>query len=318
MTVKYRHRAAVVATLVAACSRRDEPLPRASTLNAGAGTTSITQQAVSVAPSAERATPPAPQGMALIEGGAFMMGTDRGATFEGPPHRAVVRPFFLDVHEVTNERFATFVTATHHVTAAEKIGESSVFVSRLHAWSVIRGANWRHPDGSKVGGRPRDPVVHVSWSDADAYCRWSGGRLPTEVEWERAARGGLESAQFPWGDDDAESKAADGRLRANVWQGRFPDRDDAVDGFHGLAPVGSFPPNPFGLFDMAGNVWEWTDTLFEEGKPSAIESAPRERVIRGGSWLCSASHCVGYRTAARGKAIADEGTNHIGFRCARD
>jgi formylglycine-generating enzyme required for sulfatase activity len=264
------------------------------------------------APQAALAKPP--PGMVLIPAGTFTMGTDRGATFEGPAHAASVRAFFLDAFEVTTEAFAKFASEASYVTTAEKVGESSVFDPKSHAWAVVKHADWKHPDGTKTAARAKDPVVHVAWSDADAYCRWSGGRLPTEIEWERAARGGLESARFPWGDDDVVPEDG-GRPRANVWQGRFPDRDDGADGFRGIAPVGSFPPNAFGLFDMAGNVWEWTDTFFDAA--SAGDPAARERVIRGGSWLCSASHCVGYRTAARGKAVAGEGTNHVGFRCAR-
>lgn len=253
--------------------------------------------------------------MVLIREGAFTMGTDRGAPFEGPPHRETTGSFFLDVYEVTNARFARFVAATTYVTTAETAGESSLFTN--HRWVVAKKVTWKHPSESDRAARDDEPVVHVSWADATAFCHWAGGRLPTEIEWERAARGGVEAARYPWGDDDVASKDARGRARANVWQGRFPEHDDAADGFSGIAPVGSYSPNGFGLFDMAGNVWEWTDTFFgseDAGRPNEN----RERVIRGGSWLCSASHCVGYRAAARGKAIAGEGTNHIGFRCARD
>lgn len=236
------------------------------------------------------------------------MGTDRGMPFEGPPHSETVRAFFLDTHEVTNAAFAKFVSATSYVTTAEKIGESSVFDAETHEWTVVKNAKWRTPRGPGTSARDGDPVVHVAWSDANAYCRFVGGRLPTEIEWERAARGGLDSARFPWGNDAIGGDA--GSYRANVWQGRFPEHDDGSDGFRGIAPVGSFPPNAFGLFDMAGNVWEWTDAFFDADHS--------ERVIRGGSWLCSPTHCLGYRTAARGKAVAEDGTNHIGFRCARD
>jgi formylglycine-generating enzyme required for sulfatase activity len=263
-----------------------------------------------------------PDGMALVPGGTFVMGTSAGAGFEGPPHRVTIAAFFLDRSEVTNDAFARFVRATRHVTTAERDGESSVFVPLRHAWSVIPGATWRHPEGpaSTIDFRGAHPVVHVSWGDASAYCAWAGGRLPTEAEWERAARGGVDGARFPWDDADDGTVA-----HANTWQGRFPDRDLGTDGFRGTAPVGHFAPNAYGLFDMAGNVWEWTADWFDprayEGADGAID--PRgpdrgtERVIRGGSWLCSATHCIGYRAAARGKARPGEGTNHIGFRCAR-
>jgi formylglycine-generating enzyme required for sulfatase activity len=274
--------------------------------------------------------------MAYIPAGTFVMGTDSGASYEGPAHEARTDAFFLDRTEVTNEAFAMFVAATHHVTVAEQHGNSLVFDVAQHRWTVVDGASWQHPEGAgssvdatappcapgapmgfggaagrarvpAVEGRARHPVVHVAWADAAAYCAWRGGRLPTETEWERAAHGTLDArARFPWGDGLA---LADGRAAANTWQGKFPDHDDGSDGFRGTAPVGSFAPTSFGLYDMAGNVWEWTADRFDAHSD--------DRAIRGGSWLCSPEHCIGFRIAARGHAAPDEPTNHVGFRCLR-
>jgi formylglycine-generating enzyme required for sulfatase activity len=265
----------------------------------------------------------APAGMVPIPGGAFTMGTDEGMPFEGPAHRVRVSPFFMDRHEVTNREFARFVKATHHRTESEKQGWSGVFDPRTKGWVSQKGADWRHPEGPSSRHRAKEPVVHVSWDDAAAYCAWAGKRLPTEAEFERAARGGREGALYPWGD----SYQLKGRFQTNVWQGTFPEKDRGEDGFPGLAPVGRFPPNPYGLHDVSGNVWEWTadwfahdtygttpqDALDPQGPPSG-----EEKVIRGGSWLCSDNYCTGYRAAARQKTPRDSGLNNLGFRCVKD
>jgi sulfatase modifying factor 1 len=251
--------------------------------------------------------PEPPAGMVFVPGGSFEMGTNSGAGFEGPAHEQEVAAFFLDRTEVTNEAFAGFVAATGHVTAAETHGSSAVFDAAHGEWHVVDGATWRHPEGpaSTVEDRARHPVVHVAWSDANAFCAWRGARLPGEAEWERAARGTRRGARFPWGN---EPTLAGGRAAANTWQGQFPREDLGADGFRGTAPVASYPPTGYGLYDMAGNVWEWTADWFDRNA--------RERAIRGGSWLCAEGHCIGYRVAARGHAFPDEPTNHLGFRCA--
>ena len=218
-------------------------------------------------------------GMVWIPGGEFVMGDDQGERNERPAHTVRVDPFWMDVHEVTNEQFARFVEATGYVTVAERVPDAGAFGDVPPEWLVagsllfvrpdgavdpdnpsfwwqyVAGTNWRHPEGpdSDLEGRERHPVVHVSWEDANAYAEWAGKRLPTEAEWEFAARGGLAGASFPWGSEETP----DGAWQANVWQGSFPGRDDRSDGFGGLAPAGSYPANGYGLVDMAGNAWEW-------------------------------------------------------------
>lgn len=251
--------------------------------------------------------------MVRIPGRSFAMGTDEGPGYEGPVHEARVASFFLHRHEVTNEQFARFVAATRYETEAERFGASLVF--EAGTWRVEEGADWRHPRGphTSIEGRGREPVVQVSWNDARAYCRWEGGRLPTEAEWELAARGGLEGARYPWGDEMPA-----GAHLANTFQGDFPRRDSAADGFAERAPVGSFPPNGLGLHDMAGNVWEWTEDGFDPagyGAGAAPEGG--HKVMRGGSYLCAPTHCTGYRVAARGDAEPESAFEHVGFRCAR-
>ncbi len=266
----------------------------------------------------------APPGMVFIPGGSFVMGTGEGLPYEGPAHRVRVSAFFMDRHEVTNEEFERFVGATRYVTESEKQGFSGVFDPKKKRWTPVKGASWRRPEGpgSSLRGRRRHPVVHVSWGDAAAYARWAGKRLPTEAEWERAARGGHEGRLYSWGDELQPR----GLFAANIWQGRFPEHDRGEDGFRRVAPVGRFAPNDYGLYDMAGNVWEWTADHFA---PDTYERAPdgvldpigppegEEKVIRGGSWLCSASYCTGYRVAARQKTTPDSGLNNLGFRCVK-
>jgi formylglycine-generating enzyme len=270
--------------------------------------------------------PPAPpQPMVRLAGGSFEMGTEEGFPHEGPVHTVRLDPFEIDPYEVTNAEFAAFVEATDYRTVAEREGWSGVFDSSTGAWKPVTGADWRHPEGpgSHLAGRERFPVVQVCYDDALAYADWAGKRLPTEAEWEFAARGGLEGMQYPWGDELRGDGAS--TFPANYWQGLFPQQDLGEDGFTGLAPVGSFPPNGFGLYDLAGNAWEWvrdafSPTYYAESPTDNPQGPPPggpEFVIRGGSFLCSENFCTGYRVAARNKTDRDSATNHMGFRCAR-
>jgi formylglycine-generating enzyme required for sulfatase activity len=290
----------------------------------------------------------APPGMVWVPGGAFLMGEDGTLPEERPVHEVEVDGFFMDRHEVTNRRFLAFVRATGYVTRAERPGPggeppgSLVFVApegpvsrgEIHKWwRVVPGASWRHPEGPRSGlsGREEHPVVHVAWEDAAAFCAWAGGRLPTEAEWERAARGGLSGKVYTWGDEERPG----GRFLANTWQGPFPTRNSAADGWAGTAPVGSYPPNRYGLHDMAGNVWEWTSDWYrhdyyaerERKNPRGPQEARsldpgepgvRKRTTRGGSFLCAASHCMRYRPSARSPVEPGTSLSHTGFRCVRD
>ena len=279
-------------------------------------------------------------GFVLLPGGSFLMGTGDQHGYpsdgEGPVRRVWLRPFWIDPTAVSNERFRTFVDATGYTTEAERFGWSFVFVglsldseaaTRAAAaapwWRQVYGAAWRHPEGplSTIDDRLDHPVVHVSWRDARAYCRWAGARLPTEAEWEYAARGGLEQQRYPWGDD----LMPDGEHRMNVWQGRFPTLNTLDDGYLGTAPVDAFPANAYGLFNMTGNVWEWCADWFSAthhvNGPRRNPKGPRSgthRVMRGGSYLCHASYCYRYRAAARSANTPDSSTGNLGFRCARD
>jgi len=267
------------------------------------------------------------QGRVRLPGGTFMMGSDQ-PTFpqdgEGPAVQTTVQPFWIDVYAVTNDRFAAFVEATGYVTDAERIGSAFVFYAHLAGgeagavvpglpwWRDVPGASWRAPEGpgSDLKDRGDHPVVQVSWNDAQAFARWVGGRLPTEAEWEYAARGGLDGARFPWGDDLTPG----GEHMMNVWQGEFPARDLAEDGYSGVAPVGSFPANGFGLYEVCGNVWEWCEDRFDARLD--VDLGPQERTQKGGSFLCHASYCDRYRPAARSHASAETATQHAGFRVA--
>jgi len=264
--------------------------------------------------------PADPSGMAFIKGGTFIMGTNEGFPYEGPAHEVTVESFWIGKYEVTVAEFARFVEATRYRTEAEKFGWAGVFDIQAGGWKRVDGATWRCPDGPGPSGRPDEPVTQVSWNDACAFAKWAGGRLPTEAEWEYAAAGGRSGIRYPWGNELRPG----GRSAANWWQGVFPDRNTGEDGYIGRAPVGKFPPNPYGLYDIAGNVWEWCADWFDEGyylsSPRRDPRGPahgKERVIRGGSWMCSENYCRGYRVAARSHSGPDSGLGNLGFRLAR-
>lgn len=286
------------------------------------------------------------RGMVKINAGTFHMGGDDPDAFpddgEGPVREVTVSPYLIDATAVTNRQFATFVKATGYVTEAEQFGWSYVFhlfvqpqtrqyvmdatVPGAPWWLAVEGATWRSPEGpgSDVNQRPQHPVTQVSWRDAYAFAKWSGKRLPTEAEWENAARGGLHQAKYAWGDDLTPK----GRHRCNIWQGQFPRRNSAEDGFIGTAPVKSFAPNAFGLYEVAGNVWEWCadwwSTEWHIQNSMATRNDPKgppegeSKVMRGGSYLCHESYCNRYRVAARTSNTPDSSTGNLGFRCAAD
>lgn len=275
--------------------------------------------------------------MVLIPGGAFLMGNPRGDGYpmdgEHQVHEVELDPFWIDATAVTNARFGSFVDDTGYVTDAERFGWSFVFSGLLPAsladtprpvdapwWRQIFGADWRHPEGPESGlsGRADHPVIHVSWVDAAAFCAWAERRLPTEAEWECAARGGRTGRRFPWGDDLEQG----GEHRMNVWQGTFPDRNTGADGYLGTAPVAAYAPNDYGLFNMTGNVWEWCADWFaadtyrhsQRKNPTGPENGT-SRVMRGGSYLCHRSYCNRYRVDARSANTPDSSTGNCGFRC---
>jgi sulfatase modifying factor 1 len=260
-------------------------------------------------------------GMILIPGGSFQMGTEGGMPFEGPVHSVKVSDFWIDEHEVTVAEFAEFAAATGYRTDAEKFGWSGVFDVEAANWTRVDGANWRHPEGPISAAKDHEPVSQISWNDAHAYAKWAGKRLPTEAEFEYAARGGLSGKKYSWGDELRPG----GKPVANWWQGTFPNNNTLEDGFLRRAPVKSFAPNNFGLYDMAGNVWEWTSDWYAEdyyrrspgANPKGAETGS-DRVIRGGSWMCSENYCSNYRVAGRSQATPDTGLNNLGFRCVRD
>lgn len=278
------------------------------------------------------------QGMRAIPGGLFEMGTDHGrypADLDGPARQVRVSPFVIGAQAVTNDLFAQFVAETGYVTVAEREGWSFVFHTfapgqgkglrgPLEApwWRAVPGADWRHPDGPKsdIAARGDHPVTHVSWDDAVAFCTHTATRLPTEAEWECAARGGLDRARFPWGDE----MLPEGAHRHNVWQGHFPGENTALDGYIGTAPASAFAPNGYGLFNMTGNTWEWCADWFGPlphaqmpplRDPKGAASGPG-RVMRGGSHLCHASYCERYFVHSRTHNTPDSSTGHIGFRVA--
>jgi sulfatase modifying factor 1 len=300
----------------------------------------------------------APEGMVWIPGGVFTMGSStREFRDAAPVHRVAVDGFWMDRTEVTNAQFDAFVKATDYVTVAEKALDpqlypkvdpkklapaSIVFTApdekvdpnrpgnELKWWKLVHGADWRHPEGpaSDLKGREQYPVVHVAYVDAVAYAAWAKKRLPTEAEWEFAARGGLDGKALCWGDEFAP----DGKMLANTWNGEFPNSNTLADGYLGAAPVASYPPNGFGLYDMAGNVWEWCSDWYHpryyEFSPERNPQGPRasfdpsepnlpKRVQRGGSYLCCDNYCKRYQPGSRGKGDPNSSTNHVGFRCVR-
>ncbi len=285
--------------------------------------------------------------MIPLAGGEFLMGTDYPGAFaadgEGPVRRVLLAPFSIAASPVTNHEFAAFVAQTEYRSEAETYGWSFVFWSHLpHArfaglvrdtvaaapwWCQVPGACWHAPEGpgSDVRSRADHPVVHVTWNDAQAYCAWSGERLPTEAEWEFAARGGLVQKLYPWGD----KLRPEGKHRCNIWQGTFPQHDTAADGFAGTCPVHAFLPNDYGLYSTTGNTWEWCQDWFgvktrdEATRYEALTANPTgpaqgsARVMKGGSFLCHQSYCNRYRVAARSSNTPDSSASHMGFRCAR-
>lgn len=269
-----------------------------------------------------------------IPSGIALIGTTRpyfANDGEGPLRKKTVAAFRMDTTAVTNARFQTFVAETGYITDAERLGDSLVFQGLLpkgtppsHAvadapwWRVIPGANWRSifGPGTDAACNPDHPIAHISWNDASAFSAWAGGRLPTEAEWEHAARGGLGDVKFPWGDEEPDDASFQ---PCNIWQGQFPHRDLGLDGYIGTAPARSFAPNGYGLYNMAGNVWELTSEVFRVRslkKAVLAEHAHKKgfRLSKGGSFLCHKSYCYRYRIAARNSSSADTTTSHMGFR----
>lgn len=315
---------------------------------------------------------PEPEGMAWIPGGVFTMGTDDKDAHpaEQPAHKVRVDGFWIDRTEVTNAQFRKFIEAAGYKTVAERPVDWDVIKKQLppgtpkppdemlrpgslvftppagalppggldnigNWWSWVAGADWKHPEGpgSSIEGKDDLPVVHVAFEDALAYAKWAGKRLPTEAEWERAARGGNEKWKYGWGDSFAPA----GKRMANTWQGRFPEMVEDEDGYPRIAPVKSFPPNPYGLYDTIGNVWEWCSDWYRpdayrldgevaltvDPKGPSRSYDPDEpfqpkRVTRGGSFLCSSNYCTNYRPSARRGTATDSGMSHLGFRCVKD
>jgi sulfatase modifying factor 1 len=318
----------------------------------------------------EKSPSKTPPGMVRISGGEFLMGATTNGSGSAemampsndaePIHSVFVDAFWMDVTAVTNGQFAEFVKATGHVTIAERtptkeefptapvenlVAGSVVFAptdqevplnNHFQWWTYVKGANWRHPEGpdSDIKGKEKYPVVHIAYPDAEAYAKWAGKRLPTEAEFEFAARGGLASKTFPWGDEFRPK----GKWMANTYQGKFPMKDKAEDGYPGLAPVGKFPANGYGLYDMSGNVWQWCSDWYRadyyaqlaqqkkvawnpRGPDSSLDPAEpneKKRVHRGGSYLCNPQYCSRYIVGTRGKGEVNTGTNHLGFRCVKD
>ncbi|MFE6743210.1 formylglycine-generating enzyme family protein [Streptomyces tubercidicus] len=269
------------------------------------------------------------EGAVALPGACFDMGSEdpdvNPGDSESPIRTVHVEPFGMMPTTVTNQEFAVFVDRTGYRTTAEKLGWSYVFSGLVEGaagphvrgrasgtpwWLGVDGADWRHPEGagSTIAERLDHPVVHVSHDDALAYCSWVDGRLPTETEWEYAARGGLRRARYPWGDE----LTPNGEHRCNIWQGRFPDLNTAVDGWKGTCPVNEYPPNGYGLYNMAGNVWEWSADLWNSEESEVLY------VMRGGSYICHDSYCNRYRVSARTGNFADSSSGHLGFRVVVD
>jgi formylglycine-generating enzyme len=362
---------AVVFAAVAVAVFRPWPLSPANKVEAGQPMAEAVE-AAAFGPTLPIATPaPAhlPRGMAWIPGGEFSMGAldppaidevgMHAAADARPIHRVYVDGFWMDKTDVTNEEFARFVKATGYVTVAERtpsakdfpgapsenlVAGSVVFSPPDHPvplndhfqwWIYVKGADWRHPEGPKsnIKGREKYPVVQVAYQDALAYATWAGKRLPTEAEWEFAARGSLAGKRYPWGEDFQPN----GKWMANTHQGHFPNTDTGDDGYAGIAPVAQFPPNGYGLYDMAGNVWQWTSDWYRpdyyqqlaaagsvtrnpQGPDSSFDPAEpndKKKVHRGGSFLCTDQYCSRYVVGTRGKGEVSTGTNHLGFRCVK-
>lgn len=343
---------------------------RASDADISVSSASTFSEGPSFGPTIPNTTPAPglnPPGMIWIPGGEFSMGAQEPpdmnyvsmkATIDSRPvHRVFVDGFFMDETDVTNAQFAEFVRATGYVTLAERkpraedypgappenlVAGSVVFAAPDHPvsldnhfqwWSYVRGANWRHPLGpaSDITGKNNYPVVQIAWEDAVAYAKWAGKRLPTEAEWEFAARGGMAGKPYVWGDEFRPN----GKWMANTFEGYFPEKDTGADGYAGISPAGQFPANGYGLYDMAGNVWQWTSDWYRpdyyqqlaargevarnpQGPNSARDPAEpghKKKVQRGGSFLCTDQYCSRYMVGTRGKGDVDTGTNHLGFRC---
>jgi formylglycine-generating enzyme required for sulfatase activity len=301
------------------------------------------------------------EGMVWVPGGWFLMGSEEPMGIDrvpnsAPVHRVWVDGFWMDATEVTNAQFRAFVRATGYKTIAEQQPDPELLAKarpdrRVNGpfslvfrppancppaaqcncddmWKIVEGADWMHPEGpgSSIEGKDNYPVVHIAWLDAVAYAKWAGRRLPTEAEWERAARGGLDGKRYYWGDE----LHPDGKWMANTWQGKFPCENTAEDGHAGLAPVASYPPNGYGLYDMAGNAWEWTADWYQPlfgGQPARNPRGPdacfdphdrgeQMRVLRGGSYLCADEYCARYRAGGRQPGEVSTGQSHVGFRCA--
>ncbi|MGC1448686.1 MAG: formylglycine-generating enzyme family protein [Candidatus Sulfotelmatobacter sp.] len=361
----------VISASVAVVVLRPWPLSPPGTAEAGPPITDAAE-AAAFGPTIPNATPgpgPSPRGMVWISGGEFAMGAMDPPSADQvgmsvaadarPIHRVYVDGFWMDETDVTNDEFARFVKATGYVTIAERkprpedfpgappenlVAGAVVFSPPDHDvqlndqyqwWAYVGGADWRHPEGptSNLKGREKYPVVQVAYPDALAYAKWAGKRLPTEAEWEFAARGGLAGKRYPWGDEFQPN----GRWMANTHQGHFPNTDTGDDGYAGIAPVAQFPPNGYGLYDMAGNVWQWTSDWYRpdyyqqlaaaggvtrnpQGPQTSYdpdEPTEKKRVHRGGSFLCTDQYCSRYVVGTRGKGEVSTGTNHLSFRCVK-
>lgn len=360
---------AVIAFLVTKIGRGTnvpvpQPIPEAAAVS------SATNVLPTIPNKSPTPTEAAPAGMLWIPGGEFSMGSEdpTGLPHGGPDrmkdarpiHRVTVDGFWIDRTEVTNDEFTRFADETKYVTVAERkptaaqypgappenlVAGSVVFTPPKAAvplnnhyrwWAYVKGANWRHPEGpeSNLTKRGHFPVVHIAFEDAEAFCRWAGKRLPTEAEWEFAARGGLVKKLYPWGDE----LQPNGKWMTNIWQGKFPIQNTAADGFAGVAPVAQFPANAYGLHDMSGNVWEWCSDWYRpdtyerrassgkavlnpkgpEDSFDPAEPTEKKRVHRGGSFLCTEQYCTRYMIGSRGKGEVTSGSNHLGFRCVKN
>lgn len=290
------------------------------------------------------------KGMKLIPAGIFTMGAtdNEGRPDEYPAREVKMKSFWIDESEVTNAQFAVFVKATGYLTQAEQKPDWEELKKQLPPgtpkpadellqpaaltftqpkgrvglndvsqwWAWTTGASWRHPQGpeSNIKGKDNYPVTQISWMDAQAYAKWAGKRLPTEAEWEYAARGGLKNKKYPWGDEDPLK----GKAKANTWQGEFPYSDLKTDGFGNAAPVKSFPSNGYGLYDMAGNVWEWTADWYGKNGYDPDEPTIKKKILKGGSFMCHSSYCKGYRVSSKMKSSMDTGLENTGFRCVSE